>query len=1353
MIRNSVRNNRISYRTRADRRLSGHNRGFTLVELLVVLVMLAIVAAIGIPALIGFIEKGKESEYKAHAEAALAATQAALSDLYNDAGNSFTPTKRNNVKELVKAADGTAFTVWTEKVLWDGKTKALEENIGSYTIVKAIYKENDSAFMYYDGANWTRYDNETDAKIAAVGSFIDPSGNKVNNELGNNVIFVWPYKRDFAYLDNITDPLTQRTEADDPNIKIVTFETDPAYSGVYYFHRIGKGVSTGKDSVKVVFWKENNIIKSSWDDVEGIYEESQDYKYKFFPDKEGINFLGWKPSQDAGYSYTNSEQVGNYIFGEGQGTDPNGTPVNEFTFYAALENDENFVEDAIVSRKLSNLISSGNQMITSFTRVPMASMGSNVTAIEEAGSTPIYAWIEGNTVKWCTKANEAYMPADCSGFFAGNGNLSEFSFGGFNPGHITDMSNMFSGCTGLQAVNIDGETGELTAASGMFNGCTSLTSVGLANIKSGNVTNFENMFYGCSSLVTADVAFDTSSSQSFKNMFNGCGNIKSLNLSSWNTSQLTDGGLGGTFSGCTSLATLDMSGWDMTGLSNLDDTFNGLVSLATLNMSGWDLSNCISLNRTFKDCSSLTGINISEMGLSDSLTSMSETFAGCTSFSRIDFSGFTFKNVTDVSGLLNMGSRSSSLTKVTFDADTDTTSITNMSNMFAGCDSIKTLDLTKFNTASVTNFEGMFNNMPNVETITVSTKFVVADTTKTMFIGDVKLSGGKTSYVGTNENPLSQYAKIDGWRKQEGYFEGIFNETVLSKRLFQTLFPKDTETTNVEMVSTGSKTLAELEGQPDVYKRVDIGAENSNNDSGFYIYAWREGSIVKWWTDADKAYMPGDCSSFFKGNTKLLKFDFSGFDVSRITNMQEMFSECTGITDIVFGDYFDEAKVTNLKSTFNKCSSMKKYDLSNWNMRSIKDMECAFIENTALETIVLGENCKLDACTNLKKTFNKCSKLKTDVGSLEPKVVTDLYGTFSKCSSLKKLSLNTWNVSNVETLYETFSECTNLQTLEIDKWQTGKVNNMVRTFIKCGSLTALDIGSWKTGKVTSMESTFESCSTITTLDIGGWDVSSVQNLSFTFKNCKALTALDIGSWKTGAVTTLQSTFELCTSIGEFNLDGWDVSNVKTLFDTFKNCDSATSISVKNWNVRNVTTLKETFNNCDKLLYIDFGTAWYLDNCTSMTDSFARCYSINQDFHEIHTTNKLTDVHSTFKGSNKIVKLDIRNINVSSVTDFDQAFCQDLSTGPNPMLKEIDIRGWDFSNAKKIYRMFYECRALERIYATNDIDGSKLTSKNEVFKNDNKIVGGNNTPYSGESYTFAKVDREGVRGYFTLEKPE
>ena len=116
MVEKRSLKNRISYMRRSDKRVSDLNRGFTLVELLVVLVILAIVAAIGIPALLGFIDKGKESEYKAHAEAALAATQTALTEIYNDAGNSFTPTKRNKVKALAGAADGTAFTVWTAEI-------------------------------------------------------------------------------------------------------------------------------------------------------------------------------------------------------------------------------------------------------------------------------------------------------------------------------------------------------------------------------------------------------------------------------------------------------------------------------------------------------------------------------------------------------------------------------------------------------------------------------------------------------------------------------------------------------------------------------------------------------------------------------------------------------------------------------------------------------------------------------------------------------------------------------------------------------------------------------------------------------------------------------------------------------------------------------------------------------------------------------------------------------------------------------------------------------------------------------------------------------------------------------------
>ena len=1067
---------------RSDKRVSDLNRGFTLVELLVVLVILAIVAAIGIPALLGFIDKGKESEYKAHAEAALAATQTALTEIYNDAGNSFTPTKRNKVKALAGAADGTAFTVWTEKVLWDGKTKALEDNIGSYIIVKAIYKENDNAYMYYDGTNWTKYDSEIDAKIAAVGEAPGSTGdNKLNNELGNNVIFVWPYKRDFAYLNGTSDPLTQRSDVDDPNIKIVTFETDPAYSGVYYFHRIGKGVSTGKDSVKVVFWKENNIIKSSWDDVEGIYEESQDYKYKFIPDKDGVKFLGWKPSQDAGYSYTKSEEVGNYIFGEGQGTDPNGTPINEFTFYASLERDDDFAEDSIVSRKLSDLIKSSGQKITSFSRVTMDSMGSGVTAtaIEEPGYTPIYAWIEGSTVKWCSKAPEVYMPEICSGFFADNNNLAEFTFGGFNPGRITDMSNMFSGCKGLLTADIDSETGTLTAASGMFNGCSSLTSVTMSsNFKSENVTSFDNMFKGCSNLDSAEFSFDTSSSQSFKNMFNGCGKVKELDLSSFDTSSLTGDGLNGIFSGCNSLETLNMSGWNMEGLTSLDDVFNGLTALATLDMGeGWNLSNCASLNRTFKDCKSLSEITISKLGLSPSnLKSMSETFAGCTSFSKIDFSGFTFKSVTDVSGLLNMGSESSSLARVTFDNKTDTSSVTNMSNMFAGCNAIKNLDLTKFDTRSVNDFTGMFNDMTNVETITVSIRFVVPESSGIMFNNDTKISGGKTSFESTDGDTSARYAKIDGWKKQDGYFKGHYNDATISKTLFSSVFNSRTE--DVVWV-TGDYSEEEL----DVLnaKRVDDGM------SDYQIYAWREGTTVKWWTNADRAFMPEVCDGFFKKNTNLVKFDFSGFYMSKVVSIQEMFNECTNLQTVVFGEETDTSNLESMRYAFYKCGQLKTLDLSTWDTTSLMDMEYTFDTCTALEYINFGEDgWTIDNPVNLHNTFTRCKKINQKFDNFHVSNATHVGSLFKECNSLTEVDVSNIGVANSSVMEQVFFNCNNLQ--------------------------VVNLGSWNTSNATMLNAFFSGCKKLTTIYADAFTVKSGCKVTDIFKECQKLKGGNGTAW-------------------------------------------------------------------------------------------------------------------------------------------------------------------------------------------------------------------------------------------------
>ncbi len=156
--------------------------------------------------------------------------------------------------------------------------------------------------------------------------------------------------------------------------------------------------------------------------------------------------------------------------------------------------------------------------------------------------------------------------------------------------------------------------------------------------------------------------FDVSQVKNMKYMFANMTNLQEIDLSSFDTSNVTN--MTGMVSG-NSLKTVDISNFD---LSNITDTF----WLIAINIETLNMSNCI----LPPDCSNF--------------------------FSR----GPGFKGQ-----------------KIIFE-NVDTSHVTNMSQMFAGCTGLTSLDLRSFDTSNVTNMNQMFVATTGLQSITFGPKFV-----------------------------------------------------------------------------------------------------------------------------------------------------------------------------------------------------------------------------------------------------------------------------------------------------------------------------------------------------------------------------------------------------------------------------------------------------------------------------------------------------------------------------------------------------------------------------------------------------------------------------------------------------
>ena len=188
--------------------------------------------------------------------------------------------------------------------------------------------------------------------------------------------------------------------------------------------------------------------------------------------------------------------------------------------------------------------------------------------ISEAGNGSVIAVIDGQNATIYGKNGGGVHCPDSENLNASNPDnaigvfkdvkASMFDFRGLDTSKTTVMRQMFRRCTNLKTLDLSYfDTRNVTNMAGLIYDCAALTEVRLGNFITSKVTDMHCMFIGCNNLKALDVSsFDTSNVERMDNMFNGCKSLDELDLSNFDTSNVIN--MQGMFYKDNMLSTLDI---------------------------------------------------------------------------------------------------------------------------------------------------------------------------------------------------------------------------------------------------------------------------------------------------------------------------------------------------------------------------------------------------------------------------------------------------------------------------------------------------------------------------------------------------------------------------------------------------------------------------------------------------------------------------------------------------------------------------------------------------------------------------------------------------------------------------
>ncbi len=288
-------------------RSTKHSKGFTLVELIVVLVIIAILAGVAVPLMLGFVDNSREKEYILEAKIALSSSQAMLSDVYTDNLEYIPWYLRNQAFTNSGLDQDTEFIIWT-KAKFDDKTNGADgtyKSIAAYTVDKALYRSKDGKYVYYESRTDTSKESwEVIDSPEEVLSY-NESGELVS---AGNLIVVW--HSDSLFVKN--DTASARNMADGSVVDPDSVTPEEEKKNVERFDKNKDGVDDGETgsgeiTVTVSFiGKKNNAQTKNVVFFRKDSEVQKDKEFAFSSKlgfEKDVDYSNWMPrGEDENYN-------------------------------------------------------------------------------------------------------------------------------------------------------------------------------------------------------------------------------------------------------------------------------------------------------------------------------------------------------------------------------------------------------------------------------------------------------------------------------------------------------------------------------------------------------------------------------------------------------------------------------------------------------------------------------------------------------------------------------------------------------------------------------------------------------------------------------------------------------------------------------------------------------------------------------------------------------------------------------------------------------------------------------------------------------------------------------------------